>query len=187
MLTRAQWTVRGLLRAAGVRGVFQKSPLARNVHRDTEGVRRRTPAPRQALGCTTKYYLGNLPTECRPERLEAIRPGDARAGAEDGGRDGAPTEQPGSEVDAGPCRPESLRAAGRREAGRGRGAERGARSLLAGAVAGGSARALLHPTRSRSGRAGRREPVYQPAIPSLKEDGYTLSFARGTSTVLAPM
>jgi hypothetical protein len=26
---------------------------------------------------------------------------------------------------------------------------------------------------------GRREPMYQPAIPSLRESGYTLSFARG--------
>ena len=32
---------------------------------------------------------------------------------------------------------------------------------------------------------GRREPVYQPAIPSLKEDGYTLSFTRGEANELS--
>ena len=49
MLTRAQWTVVAYFVQQGVRGVFQKSPRARIVYRNTEGVRRGAPAPRQAV------------------------------------------------------------------------------------------------------------------------------------------
>jgi hypothetical protein len=68
---------RGLLRPAEVRGLFPKIPLARNVHRNTEALRRGARAARKAVECR-RVLPGESAQRLPAGAVEVGRSGDAR-------------------------------------------------------------------------------------------------------------
>ena len=176
-LSRAQWTVAAYFIQQGSEA-FSKNPLSRESY---IGILKAFEAAHQLRSKPSgqdEYYLGNLPTDCRPEKT---KPSD-------------------------PVTPELVRKTVAETVRRlGNPATKwtpmlAARNLyvllddekLAGATALNEALAPYWPVlwrvaarghyfarREPVRETGRREPMYQPAIPSLSESGYTLSFARG--------
>ncbi len=183
MLTRAQWTVAAYFVQQGSEA-FSKNPLSRETY---IGILKAFDAAhelRAKPSAQDEYYLGNLPGDCRPERA---KPSD-------------------------PVTPELVRKTVAETVRRlSNPATKwtpmlAARNLyvllddekLAGAAALNEALAPHWPVLWRVAarghyflekepvrESGRREPVYHPAIPSLKEDGYTLSFARAEANELS--
>ena len=185
MLTRAQWTVVAYFVQQGSEA-FSKNPLSRETY---IGILKAFDAAHQLRAKPSgadEYYLGNLPSECRPERSKPSDPVTPELVRKTVAETVRRLSNPAAKWTP----------------------DLAARNLygllddekLAGAAALNEALVPYWPVlwrvaarghyfiqRKPVRESGRREPVYQPAIPSLKEDGYTLSFARGTSTVLAPM
>ncbi len=183
MLTRAQWTVVAYFVQQGSES-FSKNPLSRETY---IGILKAFDAAhelRAKPSAQDEYYLGNLPGDCRPERS---KPSD-------------------------PATPELVRKTVAETIRRlSNPATKwtpmlAARNLyvllddekLSGAAALNEALVPYWPVLWRVAarghyflekepvrESGRREPVYHPAIPSLKEDGYTLSFARGEAKELS--
>jgi hypothetical protein len=183
MLTRAQWTVLAYFVQQGSES-FSKNPLLRESYIGILKAFNAAHELRAKPSAQDDYYLGNLPGDCRPERSK-------------------PTD---------PATPELVRKTVAETVRRlSNPATKwtpmlAARNLyvllddekLAGATALNEALAPYWPVlwrvaarghyfleREPVRESGRREPVYQPAIPSLKEDGYTLSFARGEANELS--
>lgn len=176
MLSRAQWTVLAYHVQQGSEA-FSRNPLSRESY---IGILKAFEAAHQLRAKPSgqdEYYLGNLPTDCRPERKasdpmtpELVR----RTVAETVRRLNNPATKWTPML--------------------------AARNLyvllddekLAGAAALNevlspywpvlwrvAARGHYFVNREPIRETGRREPIYQPGIPSLNESGYTLSFARG--------
>jgi hypothetical protein len=182
MLTRAQWTVLAYFVQQGSEA-FSKNPLSRETYIGilkafdaAHQLRARPSSPTQSNN--DEYYLGNLPSDCRPERSKPSDPVTPelvrKTVAETVRRLSSPAAKWTPDLAA-----RNLYALLDDE-------------KLAGAAALNEALAPYWPVLWRAAarghyfvqrkpvrESGRREPVYQPAIPSLKEDSYTLSFARG--------
>ncbi len=187
-LTRAQWTVVAYFVQQGSEA-FSKNPISResyigiiNAFEAAHQLRARTSGATQSDN--DEYYLGNLPSECRPERAKP----------------------------SGPVKPELVRKTVAETVRRlGNPATKwtpalAARNLygllddekLAGATALDESLAPYWPVlwrvaarghyferREPVREKGRREPVYQSAIPSLKVGSYTLSFSLGEANELS--
>lgn len=178
MLTRAQWTVVAYFVQQGSEA-FSKNPLARETY---IGILKAFDAAhelRAKPSSADEYYLGNLPSDCRPERWKPSDPVTPelvrKTVAETVKRLSNPATRWTPELAArnlyGLLDDEKLAGAA---------ALHEALSPFWGVLWRVAARGHYFERRVPVRESGRREPVYQPAIPSLKEDGYTLSFARGT-------
>jgi len=177
VLTRAQWTVVAYYVQQGSEA-FTKNPLARESYIailqafDAAHQLRAKPSERD------QYYLGNLPSDCRPERANSSEPVTPELVRKTVAETVRQLSDPAARWTP----------------------ELAARNLyvllddekLAGAAALNETLAPYWPVlwrvaarghyfvqRKPVRESGRRETVYQPAIPSLQQDGYTLSFARG--------
>jgi hypothetical protein len=177
MLTRAQWTVLAYFVQQGSEA-FSKNPLSRETY---IGILKAFDAAhelRAKPSSADEYYLGNLPSDCRPERWtpsDPVTPELVRKTvAETVRRLSNPATKWTPELAArnlyGLLDDEKLAGAA---------ALNEALAPFWGVLWRVAARGHYFERRAPVREAGRREPVYQPAIPPLKEDGYTLSFARG--------
>lgn len=176
-LTRAQWTALAYFVQQGCEG-FSKNPLARETY---IGILKAFDAAHQLRTRPSgqdEYYLGNLPGDCRPERWkpsDAITPELVRKTvAETARRLANPATKWTPELAA-----RNLYALLDDEKLSGAAALNEALAPYWPVLWRAAARGHYFVERKPVRESGRREPVYQPAIASLKEDGYTLSFARG--------
>ena len=183
MLTRAQWTALAYFVQQGCES-FSKNPLARATY---VGILKAFDAAHQLRAkpsAQDEYYLGNLPGDCRPERSKPSDPATAELVRKTVAETVRRLTNPATKWTP----------------------MLAARNLyvlldgekLAGAAALNEALAPYWPVlwrvaarghyferREPVREIGRREEVYQPPIPSLKEDGYALSFARGEANELS--
>jgi len=183
MLSRAQWTVLAYYVQQGSEA-FSKNPLSRETY---IGILKAFDAAHQLRARPSgqdEYYLGNLPSDCRPERSkpsEAATPELVRKTvAETVRRLGNPAIKWTPTLAA-----RNLYALLDDEKLAGAAALNEAISPYWPVLWRVAARGHYFERREPVRESGRREPVYQPAIPSLKEDGYTLSFARGEANELS--
>jgi hypothetical protein len=180
-LSRAEWTALAYYVQQGAES-FTRNPLARESY---IGILKAFEAAHQLRARPSsrdEYYLGNLPGDCRPERAKTSEAAELvrQTVAETARRMNNPATKWTPML--------------------------AARNLyvlldeekLAGAAALNEALAPYWPVLWRVAarghyfaqqepirEAGRREPIYQPAIPSLSEGGYTLSFARAETSELS--
>ena len=182
MLTRAQWTVLAYFVQQGSEA-FSKNPLSRETYIGilkafdaAHQLRARPSSPTQSNN--DEYYLGNLPSDCRPERSKASDPVTPelvrKTVAETARRLSNPAAKWTPDLAA-----RNLYALLDDEKLAGAAALNEALSPYWPVLWRAAARGHYFVQRKPVRESGRREPVYQPAIPSLKEDSYTLSFARG--------
>ncbi len=182
-LSRAQWTVLAYHVQQGSE-TFSKNPLARESYIGILKAFGAAHELRAKPSSRDEYYLGNLPVDCRPERSkpsEAATPELVRQTVAETVRRLANPATKWTPMLA------ALNLCVLLD-----------EEKLAGAAALNEALAPYWPVLWRVAarehyfarqepirEAGRREPIYQPAIPSLTEGGYTLSFARGETSELS--